>query len=375
MCAISLLSFRSLKNPFGNGPDRKFKQTDLVGFDDRIDQPLQGPCACSWLPMKKPFGRTDNDKDKLSLFLSYAREDHAAVHVMYDRLRQAGFLPWMDTKDLRPGTRWEQAIFKAIKASDVFLVVLSDNSVSKRGVVQTEIRAALKIQEEKLEGDVYIIPVRLGHCSIPTALSEFQAADLHTDEGWAKLLDSLHLQYLVLRGAGLWAVDKGQPVPKKVTRKRQTYLTVSAQMPSLDGTLRPATFGINDRELAALAQRGLSTAITEFYALVPKTLSSPGCVFQGLRTIGEFDNTILVYASQPDMGVTWDANTSSVRSMPNTARLPFCVYLKLDVSSGKSRLPDATIARWNWVKEDTVLKGVPAGWQEPFGKLIWKEDR
>lgn len=322
--------------------------------------------------MKKPLDGVSTSKSKLSLFLSYAREDHAKVLVIYKRLRDAGFHPWIDTEDLRPGARWEQAIFKAITAADIFLVVLSDNSVSKRGVLQREIRAALKVQEEKLEGDVYIIPVRLGHCNIPAALAKFQAADIDTDEGWTKLLDSLHLQYSVLRGAGLRGMGKEQLAPHKVIWKGQPYLTVSGFLPNSEGALRAAKFGTKDSAIAALAQRGLGTMIAQFYGLVPEAIGSPRCIFQGLRNSTGVDNTILVYASKPELDVVWDDKTSSLRSMPNVAQHLFRVLVKLDGHKSKAELLDATIENWNWVREDSVLKGAPAAWQERFGKLVWR---
>ena len=80
-----------------------------------------------------------------TVFLSYAREDRARVEQVYDSLKAEGFNPWLDTRDIMPGQEWSQVIGRAIRAADFMLVFLSRRSISKRGYVQREIRAALSM--------------------------------------------------------------------------------------------------------------------------------------------------------------------------------------------------------------------------------------
>jgi hypothetical protein len=57
--------------------------------------------------------------------------------------------------------------------------LLSSNSVAKRGWVQRELKNALYKQEEFLESDVYLVPVRLDDCSISDLrLERIQYVDL-----------------------------------------------------------------------------------------------------------------------------------------------------------------------------------------------------
>lgn len=121
------------------------------------------------------------------IFVSYAREDAAQVEELYQRLRDAGFEPWMDTKDILPGEQWELCIEEAIRGADFFLACLSRHSVSKRGWIQRELKRALDIWEEKLESDIYLIPVRLETCEVPRRLGAFQWVDLFEEDGWARL--------------------------------------------------------------------------------------------------------------------------------------------------------------------------------------------
>ncbi len=70
---------------------------------------------------------------KPRIFLCHASEDKPEVEAIYDRLRDEGFVPWMDTIDLLPGQLWQQEISRVLPASDFVLVFLSQNSVAKRG--------------------------------------------------------------------------------------------------------------------------------------------------------------------------------------------------------------------------------------------------
>lgn len=125
------------------------------------------------------------------IFLSYAREDFERVVELYDRLHAAGFKPWMDKRNILPGERWEHIIWKAVRRSDFFLICLSASSVSKRGFLQKEIREALNIWKEKLEDDIYLIPVRLDESEIPAALSEFEWVNMYEESGWHLLVQAI----------------------------------------------------------------------------------------------------------------------------------------------------------------------------------------
>ena len=129
---------------------------------------------------------------KSQIFLSYAREDEEKVLALYGKLTEAGFKPWMDVEDILPGEKWEGSIGRAIEASEFVLICLSGNSVDKRGYLQREIGTALDLWEEKLEDDIYLIPVRLEKCQPPGRLCEFQWVDWFSPRGWNRLLKALH---------------------------------------------------------------------------------------------------------------------------------------------------------------------------------------
>ena len=127
------------------------------------------------------------------IFLSYARADIERVENLYRKLSEAGCQPWMDTKDILPGERWETAIQKSIRNAEFFLACLSPNSVSKRGFLQKEIKEGLDIFRGRLETDIYLIPVKLTECEVPESLRGFQWVDLFEEDGWTRLLKAIQI--------------------------------------------------------------------------------------------------------------------------------------------------------------------------------------
>jgi hypothetical protein len=127
------------------------------------------------------------------IFISYAREDEEKVEDLYQKLSDAGFKPWMDKKDILPGEKWKPCIQRAIRRSDFFLACLSANSVSKRGYLQKEIKDALDIWQEKLDSDIYLIPVRLEDCEVPESLRDFQWVNLFEKDGWPQLVRAIQI--------------------------------------------------------------------------------------------------------------------------------------------------------------------------------------
>ena len=67
----------------------------------------------------------------MKVFISYAREDRKTALKLYHDLKKAGLNPWLDLKNLLPGQNWQRHIELAIKSSDFFIALLSNNSVSR----------------------------------------------------------------------------------------------------------------------------------------------------------------------------------------------------------------------------------------------------
>src|SRR5688572_21853779 len=110
---------------------------------------------------------------KPHLFLNYAREDRSQVEELQRALVVAGFDAWMDIGSLSGGEQWRIAIEREIVKSDFFIACLTQQSITKRGVVRDEIEIALGICRDRPNEDIFLIPVRLEACPLPQELLLF----------------------------------------------------------------------------------------------------------------------------------------------------------------------------------------------------------
>lgn len=71
---------------------------------------------------------------------------------------------------------------------------LSEKSVSKEGFVQKELRQAFEIAAEKPEGTIFLVPVRLDNCILPSRLRQTQCANLFQEDGYERLTSALRIR-------------------------------------------------------------------------------------------------------------------------------------------------------------------------------------
>ncbi len=127
------------------------------------------------------------------IFLCYAREDEAQVRDLYERLRALGFELWMDKVNLVVGQKWALEIPKALQASSLVLVCLSQTSVTKIGYVQREFKLALDTLQEMPEGMIHTLPVRLDACDVPEQFYELHWCNLFEVDGFDRLIESIRI--------------------------------------------------------------------------------------------------------------------------------------------------------------------------------------
>ncbi len=107
---------------------------------------------------------------KYDVFLSYSMKDREWVSEFANALREAGVATWFDVAALTPGTRWQDEIQAALRASRTLVVVLSPNSIDSPWIF-FEVGAAVADQQR-------IIPVLtedLDVPRIPVLLQQFQS--------------------------------------------------------------------------------------------------------------------------------------------------------------------------------------------------------
>lgn len=317
----------------------------------------------------------------MKIFLSYARENKMEIKSLYSRLKASGFTPWMDTEDILPGQEWETCIKDAIRTSDAFLVLLTDHSVNKRGVIQKEIRVALDMQEEKLDGDIYIVPVRVTECDIPPKLSKYQCADLFEENGWDKLVATLESQYTLLYGpiASEPESDFTASIDEQAVLVDGDSFALRGKYPiTASDKISPLKLRISRQSLGEYVKRGQSVAIAQFLEVIAKDLKNVRYVFQGIKRFpfakGDSDSTTLVYAWRPRYDAVWEGSrfTGTPKHISPPSDAVFQVIVT--VSNDKSQHDETTgeIVHWEWVKEDKWLREAPAGWDERYIELVWR---
>ena len=130
---------------------------------------------------------------RLKVFLCHASQDKPAVRELYKQLAAEKWIdPWLDEENLLPGQDFDLEIYKAARDSDSIIICLSKLSVAKEGYVNKEIRRALDAADEKPEGAIYIIPLRLDDCT-PSfkRLKQLHYADYFTPNAHEKLIKVL----------------------------------------------------------------------------------------------------------------------------------------------------------------------------------------
>jgi formylglycine-generating enzyme required for sulfatase activity len=132
---------------------------------------------------------------KLRIFLCHASQDKPVVRELYQRLLAEGWIdPWLDEEKLLPGQDWDLEIEKAVEDADAVIVCLSNNSVTKEGYVQKELRKVLDVADEKPVGTIFIIPLRIDDCQVPRRLKVWQWVDYSSSNAYSRLLKSLHIR-------------------------------------------------------------------------------------------------------------------------------------------------------------------------------------
>jgi ATP-dependent Clp protease ATP-binding subunit ClpC len=134
---------------------------------------------------------TSQKSPLLRAFLCHSSKDKSVVRNLYKRLKENQIDPWLDEEKLLAGQDWDYEIGNAVRSSDVVIVCLSADSVGKAGYLQKEMKKVLDVAEEQPEGTIYLIPVKLEECEVPTRLRRWHWVNLFEVNGFERLMDAL----------------------------------------------------------------------------------------------------------------------------------------------------------------------------------------
>ena len=128
------------------------------------------------------------------VFICHAKEDDAVAEILYDFLVLYHYDPWLDKRKLLAGQQWDVVINLALKNADFIILLLSKTSVAKRGYLQREFKIALDYYKEKLDSDIFIIPIKIDDCEVPETLKYFQWIELQNPNSYGQILAALKQQ-------------------------------------------------------------------------------------------------------------------------------------------------------------------------------------
>ena len=108
-------------------------------------------------------------------FLSYSRINKDFAIRLARELKSEGFDIWLDQLDIPAGSRWDREVERALKESEIFMIILTASSVESENVLD-EIGYAIDNHKR-------FLPVLLEKCEVPLRLRRFQYVDF-TDKSF-----------------------------------------------------------------------------------------------------------------------------------------------------------------------------------------------
>jgi hypothetical protein len=124
------------------------------------------------------------------------------VRDLFLRLKERQIDPWLDEENLLPGQEWDYEISEAVRSSHVVIVCLSAHSVTKAGYLQREIKKVLDVADEQPEGAIYLIPLRLEECDVPSRLRRWHWVNLFEAKGFERLMHALTKRTRAMEASG-----------------------------------------------------------------------------------------------------------------------------------------------------------------------------
>jgi len=160
-------------------------------------------------------------------FLSYSRANKDFAIRLTKELKSEGFDVWLDILDIPAGSRWDREGEKALRESEIFMIILTPASVESENVLD-EIGYAI-------DNGKHILPVLLESCDVPLRLRRFQYVDFSNksfDEGIEsakQLLSDLTAQMTIPRKTVV-ADGQGESVHKVKADRKEKAIPIATML-------------------------------------------------------------------------------------------------------------------------------------------------
>lgn len=142
------------------------------------------------------------------VFVSYVRESQEDVDRLCRELTKHGVKVWLDRNDIKPGSRWKDAIREAIQQGDFFIACFSEKYQRRdKTFMNEELALAVEELRKYRPGRPWFIPVLFEDCDVPS----FSISDRET------LLDIQWVLLFLDWDVGIQRIlDVIQPIPPDV---------------------------------------------------------------------------------------------------------------------------------------------------------------
>jgi TolB-like protein len=118
-----------------------------------------------------------------AVFISYASQDAAAADAVVRALERHGIACWIAPRDVTPGEFYADAIVRALNASRLLVLVLTENAVVSPHVLREVERTSAKLHP--------IISIRIGAIALSPSLEYFLSASHWLDAGTSGIESAL----------------------------------------------------------------------------------------------------------------------------------------------------------------------------------------
>lgn len=136
---------------------------------------------------------------------------------------------WFDKESLVGGTLWDAERKTAQTNADLFLTLVSKETISRNGVVQRELRDAVEAAKDRRQGQLYIVPLRLDDVERPAELADYHSIDIFSPDWKFSLARTLEKacsqhQRLISDGLKVAAATRasGKTVPIEIQEEDET---------------------------------------------------------------------------------------------------------------------------------------------------------
>jgi len=148
----------------------------------------------------KEVRRTEHEHERVA-FISHSTKDKPFVRKLAADLVASGVKVWLDEQRILVGDSIPEKIAQGLAESDLFLLVVTQNSVGSSWV-KKELSGALIHEIERRK--VTVLPIKVDDAPMPDSIKEKAYADFtgSYEEGLNKLLDSIKSRQVVTDGGG-----------------------------------------------------------------------------------------------------------------------------------------------------------------------------